>query len=95
MDKNLNKNPKSTIFEVYVSDTLVTLKQSQGHQTYNGNADPGQGYKNAKFEKSHLNNIWEKGNIKGCFFFKQKMLIACFEHVLKIKNSNMIMTYLT
>ena len=31
-------------FAVNISDTLVTLNQSEGHQTYNDNADPKQGY---------------------------------------------------
>ena len=30
-------------FAVYISDTPVTLKQSQGHQTYHDNVDPKQG----------------------------------------------------
>ena len=28
---------------VYISDTPVTLKQGQGHQTYTDNVDPKQG----------------------------------------------------
>ena len=36
---------------VYISDTPVTLKQSQGHQTLNDNVEPKEGYNHAKFEK--------------------------------------------
>ena len=36
-------------FAVIISDTPVTLKQSQGHQTYNVNVDSKQGYNHAKF----------------------------------------------
>ena len=32
-------------FTVYISDTTVTLKQAQGHQTQNNDVDPKQGYK--------------------------------------------------
>ena len=44
-------------FEVYISDTPVTLKQSQGHQPQNKNVNPEQGRNHAKFEISHINNI--------------------------------------
>ena len=40
-------------FAVYISDTPVILKQSQGHQTYNEDADPEQGYNHAEFERLH------------------------------------------
>ena len=39
-------------FAVYDSDTPVTLKQDQGHQTWYELEDPKQGYNNAKFEKN-------------------------------------------
>ena len=45
--------------------TPVTLKQSQGHQTYHDNVDPEQGYNHAKFERSCLNGFQEKANIEG------------------------------
>ena len=38
-------------FTVYISNTSVTLKQGQGHQTYNY-VDPKQGYNHAQFERS-------------------------------------------
>ena len=34
---------QNTPFAVYISDTSVTLKKSQGHQTYNDSVDPKQG----------------------------------------------------
>ena len=46
----------------------MTLKQSQGHQTYDKNVDPEHGYNHAKFERSRFNSAREKGNIKGVFF---------------------------
>ena len=54
-------------FAVYISDTPVTLKQSQGHQTYNDNVHPKQGYNHAKLEKSCFRGVWEKAHIKVCF----------------------------
>ena len=52
----------------YVSDTLVTLKQSQGHQTCHENVDPEQGYNHAKFERPRFNSVKEKGYVKACLF---------------------------
>ena len=37
-------------FAVYISDTHVTLKQGQDHQTYNDNVNPKQGYNHAKIQ---------------------------------------------
>ena len=51
-------------FAVYISDTPVVLKHSQGNQTYNKNVDPEQGNNHAKIERSHFNSVWEKRNIK-------------------------------
>ena len=45
----------------------MTLKQSQGHQLYNENVDPEQGYNHAKFEWSRYNSVREKGNVKVFF----------------------------
>ena len=61
----VNKNLKSTI-AVCISDTPVTLKQSQGYQTYSENIDPEQ-VLHAKFEKSRFKSVREKGNVKVCF----------------------------
>ena len=44
-----HKNPKQVIAADF-SDKLMTLKQSQGHQTQNGNVDPKQGYNHANFK---------------------------------------------
>ena len=66
-------------FAVNMSTTPVTLKQSQGHQTQNGNIDPKQGYNHAKFETSCYNGVQEKANN---FFFKRgNMSVISFEHV--------------
>ena len=54
-----------TQFAVYISDTPVTFKQSQGHQTYNDNVNPKQGYNHAKFERTCSRSVKEKGNVKG------------------------------
>ena len=56
VDKNLKINLQ------FDSDTPVTLKQGQGHQTWYELVDPSQGYNNAKFEKPHLNSVYEKNN---------------------------------
>ena len=44
-------------FAVYISDTPVTFKQDQVHQTQNDNVDPKQGYNSAKFERSHYSGV--------------------------------------
>ena len=49
------------------SDIPLTLKQCQGHQTYDGNVDPKQTNNHAKFERSCFNGVQEKANIN--FFF--------------------------
>ena len=50
----------------YISDTPVTLKQSQGHKTYNDNVDPKQGYNYAKLERSCFNGVKDKATLKFC-----------------------------
>ena len=50
------KNQKQQL-AVNISDTPVTLKQSQGHQTYNENVDPNQGYDHAKLKRSRFNSV--------------------------------------
>ena len=47
---------------VYDSDTPVTLKQDQGHQTRYEFEDPKQGFNNAKFEKPGVNGAHERSN---------------------------------
>ena len=59
-----NQNMQSAI---YISDTPVTLKQGQGHQTYNDNVYPKHGYNSAKFERSCFHGVWEKANIEFCY----------------------------
>ena len=50
-------------YSTYISDTPVTLKQGESHQTKNDNVDPKQGYNYAKFERSCFNGVREKHNI--------------------------------
>ena len=54
------QEPKHIEFTVYIFETPVTLKQSQGHQTYIDNVDSKQGYNHAKFERSCINGVREK-----------------------------------
>ena len=60
---------QNTLFTVHISDTLVALKQSHGHQAYNDNADTKESYNYAQFERSHFNSVRGKGNDKVFFFF--------------------------
>ena len=61
MLKLQSKRIQNMQFAVYISDTCdletVTLKQSQGHQTYNDNVHPKQGYNHAKLEKSCFRGV--------------------------------------
>ena len=65
----------------------MTLKQSQGHWTYNEHVETEQGYSHEKFERSHGNSVWEKGNITVLFQTKKKckLIIISLEHVHKKK----------
>ena len=84
-------------FAVYISDTTVILKQSQGHQTYNDNVDPKQGYNYSRFEKSLM--VSEKKpmsprfNVKGFFFFKLGNVNYLSWTYVKINNSGIFMIY--
>ena len=49
----------------------MLLKQSQGHQTYDDNVDLKQGYNHAKLERSCINGVREKDNVK-VFFHVRK-----------------------
>ena len=72
---NYSGQDSKTKFTGYDSNTPVTLKQSQGHQTWYDLADPKQGYNNLKFEKPRLNNVCEKANNKRfCHIRKKKSL---------------------
>ena len=75
MDKNLEKQ-----FAVYNSDTTVTLKQGQGHQTWCELVDPKQGYNIAKYEKSCFNSVHVKANDK-VFVRSGNMSITYLEYV--------------
>ena len=55
---------KNTQFALDISDTPVTLKQSQGNKTYNENVYPEQVNKHAKSERSRFNSVREKGIVK-------------------------------
>ena len=65
---------QNMLFELYISDIHVTLKQSQGHQSYNDNVDPKQGYHHAKFERSCFNGFCEKVNVKVFFKWGNKIV---------------------
>ena len=54
---------KKKDFPVCDADTPVILKQGQGHQTNVLTGRPKQSYNHAKFEKSSLKSVHEKGNI--------------------------------
>ena len=56
----------------------MTLKQSQGHQTYNENVDPEQVYNHAKFERSRFNSVREKSE-------RGNMSVMCLKHLRKYK----------
>ena len=56
---------------IYISDTPVTLKQGQGHQTYNDYVDTKHGYTHLKFERLCFNGVQEKAKIKA-FFSNEK-----------------------
>ena len=76
---------KFTIFfAIYDSDTPVTLKQGQGHQTWFELVDPRQGYNNAKFEKPSLNSVFEKAN-DTVFVKSGNMSIISLKYVRKKK----------
>ena len=64
----------------------MTLKQSQGNQTYHENVDPEQGYNRAKFERSRYNSVPEEGNIN---FFQMRKYINYLPLTYEtIKNSH-------
>ena len=60
----------------------MTFKQCQGHQTYNENVDPEQGYTHAKFEKSCINSVQEKSSVT---FFFQTMKSSLISAKIKSK----------
>ena len=69
-------------FAVYISDKLVTLKQSQGHQTYDYNVDPKQDYNHAKLKDLVL-MVSEKRPMLKFFAKRGNISIISLEHVQK------------
>ena len=62
----------------------MSLKESQGHQTITDNADPQQGYNQAKFERSSFNGVLPQKAMFFFFFFKQgNMLFISLETCAK------------
>ena len=57
----------------------MTSKQSQGHQTYQDNADPKQGYNHEEFKRSCFNGVQEKANIK--VLFQMRKYVNYLEHL--------------
>ena len=57
---NSRQDSKKVQFAVYISDTPVTLKESQDHQTYNEYVDPKQAYNLAKLEDLTLTMFKKK-----------------------------------
>ena len=72
----------------------MTLKLSQGYQTYNDNVDPKQGYNHAKLERFCFSGAQEKANVK---VFSQTRKYANYLPWLcaQIENSGILMIYLT
>ena len=50
--------------------THLTMKQGQGHQSWQELVDPKQGYNKAKFGKPRLNSVDEKAKDIFCFIRK-------------------------
>ena len=61
MEKNLILKDKSAVYD---SDTIVTLKQGQGHQTWYELVKSKKGDNQAKFEGPSLNNVHKKANAR-------------------------------
>ena len=63
--QNLNyRGQESKTFTLQFIFSFVTLKQSQGHQTYNDNMSPKQGCNHAKFKRACFSDVREKANFK-------------------------------
>ena len=69
-------------FAVYISDTPVTLKQSQDHQSYNANEDAKRGYNHATLEKFCFNSVCQKVNVN-VFVKSENSSIIFLEYVQK------------
>ena len=59
---------QNTKFAVYLSDTPVTLKKSQGDQPLNDNVDLKQGSNHTVLKILLFNGVWKKPIIKVFFF---------------------------
>ena len=59
-------------FAVYISETHVTMKHSQGHETYNDNVDLKQGCNQAKFERVYFNSLMVSEKKPTLNFFSNK-----------------------
>ena len=66
MLKLQRKRIQNTQLAVYISDTHVTLKQSEGHPTCNDIVDLKQVYNHANFGRSCVNGFREKFKICFC-----------------------------
>ena len=103
MFKLQRRGIQNTQVAVYISDTTVTLEQSPGHQTYNDNVDPKQGYNHATFERYCFTGVLEKANVKDFFFQMRKCVIISLEHARtskkrkkkRKKKSGIFVIYLT
>ena len=81
-------------FAVYISDTPVPLKQSQGKKkNHNDNVDPKDDYKHAEFERTCFNGVEEKANVK--VFFNEELRQLYPLNMCKIENSGIFLIYLT
>ena len=77
-------------FAVYISDTPVTLKQSQGHQTYNDNVEPKKVITMQSLKDLAL-KVSKKKPLLKVFFFKQgNISIVSLEHMQKKKKKKSI-----
>ena len=84
------------ISKSHVSDTSMTLKQYQGHQTYSDSVDPEQSSNYLKFERFHFNGVCGKAYV--CFFFffslssNEERVSWCFELQTQKLKSHLVRT---
>ena len=67
-------------FAIYIFNTPVALKQSQGHQTHNNNVDSKQRYDHANLKGFCFNSIQKEANDKDNFKCGNMSIIS-LEHV--------------
>ena len=58
------KESEKRNLQQYVTDTPVTLKQSQDHRTWYNSVDFKQGYKYTQFERPSSHRVQEEASIK-------------------------------